>query len=319
MDTNVEQNQLMKVDEGPHGLIAMAIQNNLDIDKLERLLALKERYDAQQANKSFISALSHFQQNVPEIKKSKVVDFVNKAGSRTYYKHAEIGDIDEAIKQPMATFGLAKRWEISEDGDKIICTCIISHVDGHNERTTMSSVKDTSGNKNDIQSKASAITYLQRYTLIGALGLTTASEDNDGDGATPPVSTAKSHQQNNSELPWLNIRDKDGSITELGTKVMNAIAAGSETLDNLRQQFRISKTNAEELANIKSGETLIINTNKSEPIPGHWYAKLDKCKTKEDIDELALKNQATIQANPDLKKVFQQYYNSLKKHTANAN
>ena len=38
---------------------------------------------------------------------------------------------------------------------------------------------DTSGKKNEIQSRGSTITYLQRYTLIGALGLTTADEDID--------------------------------------------------------------------------------------------------------------------------------------------
>ena len=46
----------------------------------------------------------------------------------------------------------------------------------------MESGLDTSGAKNDIQQKGSTQTYLQRYTLIGALGLTTADEDNDGKG-----------------------------------------------------------------------------------------------------------------------------------------
>ena len=39
---------------------------------------------------------------------------------------------------------------------------------------------DKSGSKNVIQAVGSAVTYGQRYTLIGALGITTADEDIDG-------------------------------------------------------------------------------------------------------------------------------------------
>jgi hypothetical protein len=44
----------------------------------------------------------------------------------------------------------------------------------------MSAGADSTGNKNNIQSIGSTRTYLQRYTLVGALGLSTADEDNDG-------------------------------------------------------------------------------------------------------------------------------------------
>ena len=44
----------------------------------------------------------------------------------------------------------------------------------------MSGAPDTSGKKNTIQAQGSSVTYLQRYSLIGALGLTTADEDIDG-------------------------------------------------------------------------------------------------------------------------------------------
>ncbi|MES3019080.1 MAG: hypothetical protein V4721_14940, partial [Bacteroidota bacterium] len=140
----------------------------------------------------------------------------------------------------------------------------------------------------------------------GALGLTTASEDNDGDGTASPVTTQK-QQTPASELPWLNIREKDGSLTELGVTITSAIAAGTETIDSLKQQYRISKTTAEQLSAIKpsSAET-------PGPISGHWYAKLDKCKSKDDLDKLALDNKETIQANPELKAVFKEYYGALK-------
>lgn len=69
-------------------------------------------------------------------------------------------------------------------------------------------------------------------------------------------------------------------------------------------------------ADIQTAEVIKTDINKSEdkkesstkpdPIPGHWYAKLEKCKTKEDLDELAVSNKETLQANSDLKLLFQQ-------------
>lgn len=53
-------------------------------------------------------------------------------------------------------------------------------------------------------------------------------------------------------------------------------------------------------------ETALIEDVKPELIPGHWYAKLEKCKTKEDVDALAITNKETLQANPDLKLLFGQ-------------
>ena len=54
----------------------------------------------------------------------------------------------------------------------------------------MSAPADSSGSKNPVQQIGSTMTYLQRYTLIGALGLTTADKDDDGrqgvDSQMPP-------------------------------------------------------------------------------------------------------------------------------------
>jgi len=70
--------------------------------------------------------------------------------------------------------------EFAEDNSKMKVTCILSHIDGHSETTTMEGGLDNSGAKNDIQQKGSTHTYLQRYTLIGVLGLSTSDDDKDG-------------------------------------------------------------------------------------------------------------------------------------------
>jgi hypothetical protein len=63
-------------------------------------------------------------------------------------------------------------------GTAISVTCILTGH-GHEEENTLSGPADASGSKNAIQAIGSTLTYLQRYTLVQALGLA-ASSDDDG-------------------------------------------------------------------------------------------------------------------------------------------
>lgn len=166
---------VVKSEQTPQSLLTLAIEKGADVAQLEKLMDLQERWEKNQSRKSFLTSFGSFQGEVPKIEKKKQVAFGN-----TKYKYAEIAEIAETIKEALTRNGFSYRWEIEETDGAIKCTCIISHTDGHSERTSMTASKDTSGNKNDIQARGSTITYLQRYSLIGALGLTTAQEDVDG-------------------------------------------------------------------------------------------------------------------------------------------
>lgn len=165
----------------PGALIALAIQNNLDIDKLERLMELQERWQKELARRAYLAALAQFQSTIPRLPKNKKVVFETDRG-KTEYFYAPLSDIDEIIRPFMRDYGLSKRWNIQETPEgEISVTCIVSHVGGHSEAgTPMIAPPDDSGRKNKIQQRASTVQYLQRYTLIGALGLTTADSDIDG-------------------------------------------------------------------------------------------------------------------------------------------
>lgn len=304
-------NQLTKSENGPQNLIALAIEKGSSIEQLEKLLALKARYDEIEANKSFIAAMSNFQKEVPAIEKKKLVNYPSSKGGMVTYKYAELGEIDETIKEAMAANGLSKRWEITEEGDKLICTCIISHIDGHKELTSMSSIKDTTGGKNEIQSRASAISYLQRYTLIGALGLTTASEDDDANVTAPIVNSHSTSNNNNSYQ-----EDTREWLTENKLKEgLERIRTGEEgVLESLIHEFRMKKAYRAEL----EAEVAKRKQNKEEKkddkpfeIPGHWYAKMEKCKTKADVLAVYTAHKETIDAEPALQKLLKDTQASL--------
>ena len=294
------ENELTKSDDSPQNLISLAIEKGASIEQLEKLLALKERWDATQANKSFIASMSNFQKEVPAIEKKKLVKYASKTGGSVNYKYAELGEIDETIKGAMANNGLSKRWEIKEEGDKIICTCIISHIDGHTESTSMSSLKDATGGKNEIQSRASAISYLQRYTLIGVLGLTTASEDNDADGTPDAKHEPTNHNTYQEDTrEWLSeVKFNDG---------LKRIQEGEEgVFDALNNEFKMKKAYREVLQKAKP-------VKKDEPfeIPSNWYAKMEKCKSKKDVLAVYNADKLTIDAHPELQKLLKETLTSL--------
>ena len=154
----------------PQDLLQLAVSQGADIDKLEKLMDLQDRWENKEAEKSFRDAICSFQSKAPVIKKLS-----NGHG----YKFAPLGDIVEQIRPALSESRLSYRWEFSSAGENIVATCIVSHSSGHSEKTAMQAQPDNSGKKNGIQAIGSTHTYLQRYTLIGALGIATADEDID--------------------------------------------------------------------------------------------------------------------------------------------
>lgn len=171
-------------------MIADAVNGGASIEALERLMALKERHDAEVAKKAFTEALSKFQEDCPEIRKMKAVEFNGKHA----YDYAPLPDIERQIKHLMVKHGFTKSWENSYPGNgKTRVTCVLTHIGGHSTRTDMDVDPDKSGGKSAIQADGSAITFARRYTLTGALGISTA--DQDIDGRMPELDVDKLHVQ----------------------------------------------------------------------------------------------------------------------------
>ena len=167
-------------EQSPGRLLELAVKQDLDVEKLERLMDLEERWRAQRAKEAYFSALAQFQAAVPSLSKDSTVDFDTSKG-HTHYKFASLPIIKDTIQSALTEAGLTYRWEFDDlEGGGLTAICIITHIDGHSEKTSMSAPADSSGSKNPVQQVGSTMTYLQRYTLIGALGLTTADKDDDG-------------------------------------------------------------------------------------------------------------------------------------------
>jgi len=163
----------------PMEMLQIAVQQGADLDRLQKLMDLQERWETNQARKAFVAAMAEFKANPPEIIKRKHVRFQTQKGV-TEYDHATLADVCTAAIQGLARVGISHRWDVKQDGNRIQVTCILTHQQGHSESVSMSSGVDDSGGKNAIQAIGSASSYLQRYTLLAATGLAAADMDDDG-------------------------------------------------------------------------------------------------------------------------------------------
>lgn len=184
------ETQIMKpTNLTPAELIMAAVSGQADLEKVEKLLELQERWEKRQAEKAYNKAISDFKSNPPEIIKETSVDFKSeRTGQRTHYKYAALANVIEKVTPELSKHGLAISWRTSMNG-KVSVTCRISHELGHYEETTLSADSDTSGSKNPIQAMGSAITYMQRYTALALLGLACSDADDDGRGSGAPIET----------------------------------------------------------------------------------------------------------------------------------
>ncbi len=151
------------------------LAKDVDVDKLDRLMQLKERYDANQARKEFFTAFLECQNDIPPIVNQSEVSF-----NSTSYKFTQLCDMAAIVAPYLKKYKFSYRFETKTDNKDIAVTFILTHVSGHSERTTATGPADKTGSKNELQAMGSTLSYLQRNSLKLGLGLTTGDKDSDG-------------------------------------------------------------------------------------------------------------------------------------------
>lgn len=162
----------------------LARDPNVDVDKLERLMAMQERVMAINRKAAFDGAFALLQKAIPQIdEKGKVIV---KGTLRSTY--ARLEDIHEVIKPILAEHGFAirHRTEWPQDRKGIIrIVGILSHEQGHSEESCFEAPMDQSDFRSDIQSMCSTVSYGRRYTTLDLLNIATRNEDKDGQKRQP--------------------------------------------------------------------------------------------------------------------------------------
>jgi len=157
-------------------LLNAAVDKNVSVETLERLMTLHERIADRDAAMEFANALAAFQAACPPIIKQASAD---------RYKYATLDQIANTIRPHLHANGLSYRWDTDTTQDGVMkIICHLSHVNGHEVMSHATMPIDTgSRGLNKAQVTGSAMTYGQRYSLIQVLGLTTCQSDDDGASA----------------------------------------------------------------------------------------------------------------------------------------
>lgn len=154
----------------PLDMLNSAVASGSSIEVIERLMNLYERWDASQARKAFDAAIADA--------KAEISPIVRNKSGHNQKRYADFAAIASAVDPVLSKHGLSYRFRTAQS-DRISVTCILAHKGGHSEETTLAGPADTSGSKNAIQAIGSTLSYLQRYSLVQALGLA-ATDDDDG-------------------------------------------------------------------------------------------------------------------------------------------
>ena len=155
----------------PLAMVQTALDKGMDAETIRQFMDLAREHQADQARHAYTEAMSRFRAQCPTISKTR-----NAHNS----KYAGLAETIEQIKGILSECGLSHSWRTEQADGMISVTCVVTHVDGHREQTTLSSAPDDGGKMNSIQRIASAVSYLQRYTLFAILGLASADMDDDG-------------------------------------------------------------------------------------------------------------------------------------------
>jgi len=188
-----EPNALVLHEEPPRAPVAAGEQDNstpalmrLALEKagpdavaaLERLVGLQERIDNRAAAKAFFAAMARFKKKLAltPIVKNRTRQQGTDPGTSFTSTWATTDAIARVIDPICAEEGLSYRWTYRLETNNLIATCHVEHVDGHAQETPVSIPTESRAGMSPQQKIASAHTYGQRLSLIGAFGLTTADE-----------------------------------------------------------------------------------------------------------------------------------------------
>ncbi len=160
-----------------------ALDASTPMEKLESLIKLAQQREEKAAKIAFATALSAARGELPPILKNAEVDFDNKnSKGKTQYKYETLAGIAREVDPILSRHGLSYRFCTRQADGRVQVSCILAHSSGYEESTSLAAGMDNSGNKNGFQALGSAVTYLERYTLKAALGIS-VEKDDDGQAA----------------------------------------------------------------------------------------------------------------------------------------
>lgn len=183
-----------------------AVNPHVDLDKMDRLLAMHERIADRQRveaervrNEAAESAYNRAMVDCQAEMRPVATDAVN---SQTRSKYATYAQLDRHLRPIYTKHGFAISFSdgVCNEPDWLLVTCEVFHRDGFKKRYEKKMPADGKGAKGgDVMTKTHAIgsasSYGQRYLMRGIFNIAVGEDDDDGNGAGGARSDAN-HEKN---------------------------------------------------------------------------------------------------------------------------
>ena len=169
---------LAVAENSPAGMMLAAMRQGANLDQVEKMMDLQEKWERREAEKAFNAAFAAFRGEDLRV----VTDKARSNGPLSGQKYATLHAFVKATKEALSKHGLTASWKVTRDeSDWIEVTCVLKHAMGHSETVSMGGPPDNGPARNVLQARHSTVSYLERYTLKAICGL--AEQDDDDDGA----------------------------------------------------------------------------------------------------------------------------------------
>lgn len=161
--------------------IRLAQDQNISVEKIERLMALWERQDARRAETAFNAAMAEAQAEMQPVR-------ADASNPQTNSKYASYEALDRALRPIYTKYGFGLSFDTAESAiDTVLVLCYVTHRDGHQRTYRVLMPADGKGAKGgDVMTKThatgSGMSYGQRY-LLKLIFNVAVEEDDDGNRA----------------------------------------------------------------------------------------------------------------------------------------
>lgn len=161
----------------------MAADPNVSVEKLERLMAMKERIDARTAETAFNAAMAEAQAEMEPVN-------ADASNPSTHSKYASYEALDRALRPIYTKHGFALSFNTGDaPTDYVRVLCDVTHIDGHAKTYKADMPADGKGAKGgDVMTKThavgSAMSYGMRYLLKMIFNVAVGEDDDDGNKAS---------------------------------------------------------------------------------------------------------------------------------------
>ena len=224
-------------------LLERAMEKNMPLDYMERLIGLLEKQRAQWARERFFSDLAEAQAEFPIVSKlheardpDKGTAEEKKEGGKLLYVYAPFEDIWKEI-EPIASrhgFSTTTKAKPSKHADlgipMMAATCFVHHKDGHTEETTIEvPIGEGTRLMSGMQKYMAARSFARRYAYIDALGIAMKGEDVD----TP---------ENEKEHPFAAPQPTGGAVVQENGKLVTDPALASALADDEKKKAEAKAT-----------------------------------------------------------------------------